>query len=74
MELGARAHAYSVYNETTKTSGYLCYAVMQQDKYVFLAIIITETEATSLDADALLTHFANTVGAWHRLTSLEPAN
>ena len=64
-DLGNQAHAYSVFNDTGATEGYFRYVVMQKDAYVFLAIIITESEESSLDADALLTHFAETVSESH---------
>lgn len=64
-DLGQQAYAYSISNETASTEGYFRYVVMQQDAYVFLAIIITETEETSLDADALLASFAEKAGEAH---------
>ncbi|MDQ3657901.1 MAG: hypothetical protein M3457_22850 [Chloroflexota bacterium] len=63
--LGDQAHAYSIFNETASTKGYFRYVAMQQDAYVFVAIIITETEEPSLDADALLTAFAEEAGEGH---------
>jgi hypothetical protein len=64
-DLGDQAYAYSVFNDTGTTEGYLRYVVMQKDAYVFLAIIITESEESSLDADALLTHFAEATTEGH---------
>lgn len=64
-DLGDQAFAYSIFNETESTEGYFRYAFMQQDAYVFVAIIITESEASSLDADALLAHFAEATDEGH---------
>jgi len=64
-ELGDQAYAYSIFNETASTEGYFRYVAVQQDTYLFLAIIITETEETSLDADALLAAFAEESGEGH---------
>jgi hypothetical protein len=36
---------------------------MQQENYVFLAIIVTEAEESSLDADALVAYFSDQVSA-----------
>ena len=57
-DLGDQAHAFSVFNQAESTEGYLRYAIMQQDVYVFLAVIITEAEESSLDTDELLAYFA----------------
>ncbi len=63
--LGDQTYAYSVFNEAASTEGYFRYLVMQQETYVFLAIIITETEETSLEADALLAHFSEESSEGH---------
>ena len=63
--LGNRAYAYSIFNETASTEGYFRHVVVQQDACLFLTIIITETEETSLDADALLATFAEESGEGH---------
>lgn len=64
-DLGDQAHFSSIFNETASTEGYFRYVVMQQEAYLFLAIVITETEETSLEADALLAHFADESAAGH---------
>ena len=58
-DIGERAHAFSAFNATESTEGYARYSVMHQDAYVFIGMIITESEAASLDADTLLMHFAS---------------
>ncbi len=64
-DLGDQAYAYSIFNETASAAGYFRYVVMHHDTYVFLAIIITGAEETSLDADALLASFAAKSGEGH---------
>jgi hypothetical protein len=64
-DLGDQAQAWSAFNQAESTSGYLRFAVMQQEHYVFVAIILTEAEASSLDADALLAYFSDHVAEGH---------
>ncbi|CAN5785538.1 hypothetical protein BH24CHL3_BH24CHL3_05310 [soil metagenome] len=64
-DLGEQAFAYSVFNDTGSTEGYIRYVFTQQDAYVFVAIIVTETEESSLDADALLALFVERTEEGH---------
>ena len=64
-DLGEQAFAYSIFNDTGSTEGYIRYVFTQQVAYVFVAIIVTETEESSLDADALLALFVEQTGEGH---------
>jgi hypothetical protein len=63
--LGDHAYAYSIFNQAASTEGYFRHVIVQHDTYIFLAIIITESEASSLDADALLATFVEAANAGH---------
>jgi hypothetical protein len=64
-DIGERAHAFSLFNATGSTEGYVRMVVMQAESYVFLSLIITEAEESSLDADALIAHFAEGTSDGH---------
>ena len=64
-DLGEQAFAYSIFNDAGSTEGYVRYIFTQQDAYLFVAIIITETEESSLDADALLALFVEQTEEGH---------
>lgn len=62
-DLGDQAVAFSVFNATGSTEGYVRQTLMQEANYVFVAVIITEAEESSLDADALVAHFSEQVSS-----------
>lgn len=64
-DLGEKATTWGAAGDDASSPGYARYLMMQEGAYVFLIMIVAESEATAMDTEVLAAHFSDQVAEGH---------